>query len=223
MKNKKIAVFLAGCGHRDGSEIRESVATLYALSKFNVQVQSFSLNKLQYDVINHLTQEAQSGEKRNLLQEAARIARGTIEDVHALFEEFKDYHGIIFPGGYGVAKNLCNFALQGSQASVDPQIERLIQMFWEAKKPIGAICISPALVALALREIKLELTLGVKSEASAEIEKLGHRHFECNAYQIHIDEKNKIVTTPAYMLDQAPLHEIFQGIESLVQAVVQRA
>lgn len=221
---KKIAVVLCGSGYLDGSEIRESVATLWALSeqaaKTPLQVQCFAPDAEQHDVMNCLTGQAMP-EKRNMLVEAARIARGAVLPVSELLAA--EYDAVVLPGGYGAAKNLCTFAFKGSQGSVRPELQKILTSFHAAKKPIGAICISPALVALAFRGQGFELTVGAAGEAAGEIEKLGHRHVVCAANGCHVDSVNRVVTTPAYMYDDAPLHEIFEGIRKLVGEVVRLA
>jgi enhancing lycopene biosynthesis protein 2 len=215
---KHIAVVLSGSGYLDGSEIREAVATLWALSQQNVEVQCFAPDAAQADVVNTLTGKQVSGETRNMMVEAARIARGKIKPLDQL--SAKDFAAVILPGGYGAAKNLCTFATQGSQGTVRKDVQTVIETFYNAKKPIGAICIAPAIVALALKNKNIELTVGAPCEASQEIEKLGHKHIATQATEAHIDSKNRIITTAAYMFDDAPLHEIFTGVQKLVNETV---
>lgn len=211
---KRVAVLLCGSGYRDGSEIRESVGALWALSAEGASVQCFAPNAPQADVVNCLTGQT-AHESRNMLVEAARIARGQVKpasEFHA-----KDFDALVIPGGFGVAKNLCTFALKGSGGTVQKDAEFILTSMFDAKKPIAAICIAPALVALALKgRAKLELTVGEAGEAAQEIEKLGHRHFVTRPNQAHVDRAHKVVTTPAYMYDSAPLNEIFEGIRSAV-------
>ena len=214
---KNIAVILCGSGFKDGSEIRESVGVLWALSAAGVRAQCFSPDGDQADVINCLTGEP-TRDKRNMRVEAARIARG---EVRALTEfRVAEFDALIIPGGFGAAKNLCNFALQGSKGVVCSELQSALWALAKAGKPIGAVCIAPAILALTFRDKQLELTVGPLSETAQEIEKLGHKHVVCRANECHVDEKHKVVTTPAYMIDDAPLHEIFLGIEKLVRAVV---
>ncbi len=215
---KKVAVILCGSGFKDGSEIRESVGVLWALSALKAQVEIFAPDAPQVDVVNCLTLQPVPGERRNMLIEAARIARGQIKDVKEL--RSADFSALVIPGGFGVAKNLCTFASQGSQGEVRPEIKALIKDFHKSGKAIGAICIAPALVALALKGEGLELTLGAAGEAAQEIEKLGHKHFVTKANECHVDKKHKIVTSPAYMHDSAPLDEIFDGIRKAMTAVL---
>ena len=153
-----------------------------------------------------------------MMIEAARIARGEIRPATEL--KATDFDALIFPGGFGVAKNLCNFAVRGSKGTVCADIQKVIDDFSNSKKPIGAICIAPALIALAFKGEKLELTVGETGETSQEIEKLGHTHFVCAADQIHVDRVHNVVSTPAYMHDEAPLREIFSGIEKLVAEII---
>jgi enhancing lycopene biosynthesis protein 2 len=215
---KTIAVILSGCGYLDGAEIRESVATLWALSQHDVGVKIFAPDEPQLVVMNHYTGKA-TGETRNMLAEAARIARGKIEPLSQLPDH--DYDALIMPGGFGVAKNLCTFATEGARGKIlYKELQNDISSMHSHGKPIGAICISPALVGLVLKGKKLELTLGADTNEAEEMRKLGHTHFVTKPSEIHIDKKNKIVTTPAYMYDDAPINEVFEGIKKLVDEVI---
>lgn len=216
---KKIAVILCGSGYKDGSEIREAVGVLWALSQEPGLVQCFAPDAPQHDVVNGLTGEVVAGETRNMLVESARIARGDVLPLSALAA--RDYDAVILPGGFGAAKNLCTFAREGSNGSVLPALKGALEAFHAAGKPIGAVCIAPAILALAFKGAGLELTVGAPGQAAREIEKLGHRHEACAPSEAHVDAKNRVVSTPAYMYDDAPLHEIFTGIRLLTQAVVQ--
>ncbi|OFZ19751.1 MAG: isoprenoid biosynthesis protein ElbB [Bdellovibrionales bacterium GWB1_55_8] len=218
---KRIAVLLSGSGYLDGSEIRESVAVLWALSRAGAKVQCYAPDAAQLDVVNSMTGNCVSGESRNMLVESARIARGQALPLSSLAVNSSDFDGVIIPGGYGVAKNLCSFASLGAAGTVHADIEKVLLAMHRERKRIGAVCIAPALVALVFRGQGLELTVGEKSEASVEIEKLGHRHVVCAADSCHFDEQNQIASTPAYMCEQAPLHHIFEGIRKLVDRVVQ--
>lgn len=215
---KKIAVVLCGSGFKDGSEIRESVATLWALSQHHIQVQCFAPDALQYDVVNCLTGEVEKGETRNMLVESARIARGNVKALNQL--EMMQYHGLIIPGGFGAAKNLCTFAREGSKGSVLADLKKSLDQCMQMNKPIGAICIAPAIIGLAFKNLGLSLTVGARSEVALEIEKMGHKHIECQADQFHYDPKYRVATTPAYMFDDAPLHKVFAGIKGVVDQVV---
>lgn len=217
---KKVAVVLCGSGFKDGSEIRESVATLWALSQHPVEVQCFAPDAPQADVINCLTLKPMD-ESRNMLTEAARIARGKIFPLEKLSPT--EFSAILIPGGFGVAKNLCTFATEGSQGSVRPELRAALETFHTQKKPIGAICIAPAVVALVFQQQHFELTLGPKGEAAQEIEKLGHTHVEKKAHECHVDEGNRVVTSPAYMIDSASLADIFEGIRKTVHEVIRLA
>lgn len=213
---KKVAVLLCGSGFKDGSEIREAVATLHALSVEGIEAEIFSLNEAQADVVNCLTNEP-ANETRNQLVESARIARGKVKALETL--NVDDFSALIIPGGFGAAKNLCTFAFKGSQGQVTLLVEKAVKDFFEKQKPIGVICIAPAVVALALKGKGIELTVGEKSEASGEIEKLGHKAIYKAVHESHTDSKNRIVSTPAYMYDDAALKDVFTGIHSLVREV----
>lgn len=215
---KNIAVILAGCGYLDGAEIRESVLTLLALDTAGVNYKIFALDKDQHHVVNHLKGEEATSSPRNILEESARIARG---DVAALTQlDAENFDALVIPGGFGVAKNMCSFAFEGSAATVDELVLNKIKAFNAANKPIGAICISPALIALTIGDIAPTLTIGNNAEIASEVEKLGAKHVNCATSECVVDDKNKIVTTPAYMDDNAKLTDVFAGITKLVQNVV---
>jgi enhancing lycopene biosynthesis protein 2 len=218
---KKIAVVLCGSGYKDGSEIRESVGVLWALSQHSVEVQCFAPDAAQSDVVNCLTGHPMPDQTRNMLIESARIARGAVLPLSRL--DAKSYDAVIIPGGFGVAKNLCTFASEGSKGKVLPELKYILEQFHAQRKPIGAVCIAPVVVAMTFPNKGIELTLGGKSEASQELEKLGHRHVVCAANGCVTDSSYRIVTTPAYMYDQAKLSDIFTGIQKLTAEVVQLA
>lgn len=218
--SKRVAVLLSGCGVYDGSEIHEAVLTLLALDSHGAEIVCTAPNVEQRDVIDHLTGQTMA-EKRNVLVEAARIARGKIEDLARITPAVAD--ALIMPGGYGAAKNLCSYAVDGVRAKVHPEVARVIHEFVKARKPIGAICIAPVVVAAAFRDTKEiipTLTIGNDPKTILDISTMGADHVECSAREIIIDRKNKIVSTPAYMLAKGPA-ELYGGIEKLVKAVLE--
>lgn len=214
---KKVAVILSGCGYLDGSEIRESVLTLLALDTANIEYQIFAPDEPLFHVIDHVSGEITMTERRNILQEAARIARGKISLLHKL--DANEFDGLILPGGFGVAKNLSTFAFKGAEARVHGTVASILKAFHQNKKPIGAICISPALLALMFGELHPTITLGSDFNIAKEIEKTGSIHHVCQTSECVVDQQNLFVTTPAYMDDQAPLKDIYAGITSLVNAM----
>ena len=216
---KKIAVVLSGCGHRDGSEITESVSLLIGLHQAGAEVHCFAPD-IQIPITNHINGEAQ-GEKRSLLTEAARIARGHIQSLDKLHA--KDFDAVVFPGGYGAAKNLCNWAEKGAQCEVNPDVKRVILEFHSASKPIGALCIAPVLVAKVLGDKKVTVTIGDDAATAAEIEKTGAIHEECPVNDYITDRESKVVTTPAYMYGDAKPNEVFAGIFGLAHEIVEWA
>ena len=213
---KKIGVVLSGCGVADGSEIHEAVFTLLAIDRMGAEAVCMAPNA-DFPATNHLLMQ-ESGEKRNALVESARIARGKIQDIKEIKADQLD--AIIFPGGFGAAKNLCDFAMQGAAASVHPEVTRLVREMVVAKKPIGAICIAPALIAAVLgKELEPTLTIGNDSGTAAEIVKTGARHQDCVVSEFVIDRKNRIVSTPAYML-ATHISEVCDGIDRCVREVI---
>ena len=212
----KIGVLLAGCGVNDGSEIHEAVLTMLALDQLGVERLCLAPNIKQRDVVNHLSGQAVS-ETRNVLVESARIARGEISDLADV--SVADIDAVILPGGFGAAKNLSDFAVAGAQTEVHPEVLRLLQEMHKAKKPIGAICIAPAVLARALGVFKPELTIGNDLATAKILESFGARHHDCSVDEIIVDQRNRLVTTPAYMLGPG-LREIVTGIDKLVRQVV---
>lgn len=215
----KVAVVLSGCGHKDGAEIREAVLALLALDKQDATVTIFAPNIAQRDVVNHLTGEP-TNESRNVLVEAARIARGTIQDLKSAKAE--SFDALVLPGGFGAAKNLSDLAIKGKDCTVLPELKNFILGFMKAEKPIGAICIAPAVLAAAVRgnttKGKAHVTLGDEKEGAL-IEALDGIHHPCPTRGIVIDDANHIVSTPAYMRE-ARLAEVAVVIEQLVAAVL---
>lgn len=216
---KKIAVVIAGCGHQDGAEITETVSLLIALHKAGAQVECFAPNQ-DFEVVNHISRSA-TGEKRNVLIEAARICRGKIADLETL--NSKDFDALCFAGGSGVAKNLCSWASEGAKCSVNPAVEKNILEFFEQSKPIGAICIAPVLLAKVLGKKKVTITIGDDPNVIAEIKKTGAQHEECPVDDYLTDRECKVVTTPAYMYDNASPHHVFEGIFGLAHELVEWA
>jgi len=215
----KVGVLLSGCGVFDGAEIHEAVLTLLALDRAGAEIVCMAPNVDQAHVINHLTQEV-TAETRNVLVESARIARGEIKDLKDV--QAGDLDALIMPGGFGAAKNLSDFAFKGPQATVHPEVKRLLTDLAAAGKPIGAICIAPATLTKALADRKPEVTIGTDAGTASAIEAMGGRHKSCTVDMIHLDAGNKLVSTPAYMLGPG-IKEVAQGIEKLVARVVELA
>lgn len=216
---KKVAVVLSGCGFKDGSEITEAVSLLIGLNQAGAEVSCFAPD-IQIPVTDHLTGKP-SGETRSLLTEAARIARGHITSLDKLHA--KDFDAVAFPGGYGAAKNLCNWAEKGAQCEVNPEVKRVILDFYNSSKPIGALCIAPVVVAKVLGDKKVTVTIGDDAETAAEIQKTGAIHEECPVNDYITDRETKVVTTPAYMYGDAKPNEVFAGIFGLAHELVEWA
>jgi enhancing lycopene biosynthesis protein 2 len=211
---KRFAIVLAGSGVYDGSEIHEATLSMYAVASKGATYELFAPDIDQHHVINHLTGE-EMPEKRNVLIESARIARGQIKDLKEF--QAKDFDALLFPGGFGAAKNLCDFAIKGVDCHIEHEVERSIRSMHEQNKPIGAICISPVLLARLLPDV--ELTIGQDKGTLQAIEKMGAKHKETTHGELVIDQKNKVVTTPCYMLD-ANIKQIGDGAFNIVEAML---
>ena len=213
---KKFAVILAGCGHKDGSEINEAVSLLLAISQHQCEYQCFAPNRLQADVIDHLAGKAVN-EERNIMVEAARIARGNLLPL----EQFKaeDYDALFFPGGFGAAKNLCDYAFKGVAMEVQPDVARVILEMHEAKKPIGAQCIAPVMLARLIPDVCV--TLGAEGTPETDnVRAWGANHVQTEHGDVCADNEELVFTTPAFMLD-ATLKDVYDGAYNLVEAVLE--
>lgn len=215
---RKIAVCLSGCGVFDGAEIHESVLTLLALDQAGAKAVCCAPDAPQAGVVNHLTNKPGEG-SRNVLVESARIARGDIKNLKDV--RAADVDALIFPGGFGAAKNLCTFAVDGPKCRANPEVARLVGEMLAAKKPVGAICIAPAMLARILgeKDIHAKLTIGTDTGTAAAIGEMGCEHVNCAARDMVVDERHKIVSTPAYMLGKGPA-EVFEGIRKAVDEVL---
>ncbi len=211
----KFAVILSGSGVFDGAEIHEATMTLYAIAKNGGTYQVFAPSIEQAHVINHITGEKMQ-ETRNVLVESARIARGKANDL----SEFKadNYDALIFPGGFGVAKNLSDFAFKGPACEINSEVENAVKAMAEQNKPIGALCIAPVIIAKILD--KAEVTIGTEPQMVSAIEKMGGTHKETTHGEVIKDEKYNLYTTPCYMLD-ATIVDIADGAMNIVKAMME--
>jgi len=216
---KKIGVVLSGCGVYDGSEIHEAVLTLLAIDRNGAEAVCMAPD-MELAEVDHLAGQP-TGAKRNVLVESARIARGKIRNIAGV--KSGELDAIVFPGGFGAAKNLCDFAQKGADASIQPDVARLLKEMAVARKPIGAICIAPALIAATLgKEYAPEVTIGNDEGTAAAINATGSKHLNCPVREFVVDSKNRIVSTPAYMLAGC-ISEAAEGIEKTVKAVLEMA
>ena len=214
---KRIGVVLSGCGVRDGSEIHEAVLTLLAIDRNGAKAVCLAPD-MELNEVNHLTMQ-ETGAKRNVLVESARIARGEISDLKKV--SASDLDALVLPGGFGAAKNLCTFAFEGDKGSVQPDLLLLVRAMAAAKKPICAICIAPTVLALALgRDLAPQLTIGNDQGTAQAIDATGSRHVDCPVDQFVVDRENLVVSTPAYML-AGSIGEAAEGIEKAIKATLE--
>lgn len=208
-----VAVVLSGCGYLDGAEVQEAVFTLLFLDRAGHRVTCFAPDRDQMHVVDHQSGDVQQ-ESRNVRIEAARITRGNVAPLTEA--DLDDFDALVMPGGYGVAKNLSSFATEGTDATVDPDLARLIGQARDGSKPIVAICIAPAVMALALRDKGgATLTIGNDADTATALESLGSTHCACASTEVAVDDVRKIVSTPAYMLQEGPA-AVAQGIERAI-------
>ncbi len=214
----KVGVVLAGCGVMDGSEIHEAVCTLLALSQAGAEYKCMAPNTNQMHVVDHVKGQPVPGQTRNVLVESARIARGDIvalQDVNVA-----DYDAFIFPGGFGAAKNLCTFAFEGEDCSVQRDVDRLVREAHAAGKPLAFVCIAPVIAAKILgQETAAKLTIGDDADTAGAINTMGGSHVECPVTEVVIDDAHKIVSTPAYMKAQS-VAEVYAGVKRTVDEIL---
>lgn len=214
---KRIGVMLSGCGVYDGSEIHEAVLAMLAIQRAGAEAVCMAPDIKQMHVINHFTGQTESDRQRDVLAESARIARGKVVDVATI--DAQDIDGLVIPGGYGAAKNLCDFAVKGADCTVNPDVEELIREMVDKGKPVAAICIAPALLARVLGGLSPRLTIGNDPDTAAALTAMGAQHVECAVDGVVVDEKNRLVSTPAYMLAEH-IDEAATGIEKTVRQLL---
>ncbi len=215
LMNKTFGVILSGCGHQDGAEIHEATLTLWAIHKNGADYQCFAPDILQHHVLNHITGK-EMGEQRNVLIEAARIARGNIKPLAEYRAEIFD--GLVIPGGFGAAKNLCTYAADGPECTVNEDVAEAVRSTHRAKKPIGALCIAPVILARVLG--KGTMTIGQDQTTAGHLAALGASPVPTWQGEIAVDTANKIVTTPCYMLNSR-VDQIGKGADNLIRAMVE--
>ncbi len=215
---KKIAIVLSGCGHKDGSEITETVSTLIALGQNQATATYFGPDK-SVPCVEHI--EDQPCGERSILSESTRITRSPVLPINELNPD--DYDGIVFPGGFGAALHLSSWANEGAKCQVLPDVVRVIQGFHSQSKPIGAMCVAPVLIAKVLGGEDVTITVGSDAETISEIEKTGSHHEICDVTDYITDRANKVVTTPAYMYKNARPEQVFMGISGMIKELVEMA
>lgn len=213
-EKKKIAVVLSGSGVYDGAEIHEATLTMLAIARQGSSYEIFAPNIEQAHVINHLTGE-EMPETRNVLVESARIARGKIADLSTY--QANAFDALVFPGGFGAAKNLSTFAFEGPDCQVNPDVQEAVKQTVQAGKPIGALCIAPAVIARILKDVKV--TIGNDSGTAGAIERMGGTHANTTHGEVIFDSKYKVYSTPCYMLD-ASIDQIADGADNIIRAIL---
>ena len=213
---KKFAIVLAGCGVYDGAEIHEAVMSMYAVVKNGAEYKLFAPDIAQHHVVNHLTGE-EMPESRNVLVESARIARGKIQELTEL--DLRDFDALLFPGGFGVAKNLCSYAFKGADCEIHPQVSKIIRDALSLRKPIGALCISPVLIAKILGDVTI--TVGPDEDDAVNVKNMGAKHIVTKPGDVIIDEKHRVFTTPCYQLD-SNIVQIAEGADNIVKEMLKQ-
>lgn len=221
----KIGVLLSGCGVNDGAEIHESVISLLAIQEMGWDYQCISIDAPQHHVVNHLNGEVMQ-ESRNMLIEAARIARGSILSINDV--EPADLDALIIPGGFGSAKNFTKWAFHGPDCDIIPEVKLLLVNMVNVGKPIVALCISPVVLAKAFQGSGIHPTLSVGTsleatpydilEISEALESIGADVHQKSISEIQVDIKNRIICAPCYMME-ATLPEIHANIKQALVAL----
>ena len=217
MSNKKFALILAGCGVYDGSEIHETTLSMYAIAKRNCAYEIYAPDVEQHHVVNHITGD-EMDEKRNVLIESARIARGKIKPMNEF--DASQFDILLIPGGFGAAKNLSTYGFKGVDLTVNEQVAKAVRDMVNQEKPIGALCMSPVIIAKVLRNVKL--TIGSDQTTKKDIVTMGSEHVDTTHGQVIVDEKYKVATTPCYMLEGS-IDQIGLGAENVVDKLIEMA
>ena len=214
MPTKRFAVILAGAGKLDGNDLHEAVLLLAAVARHGATYQCFAPDVEQHEVVDHLTGNPMP-ERRSVLRESARIARGDVKPLSAF--RANDFDGLLMPGGYGVAKNLCTYAFAGENCTVNAEVAAAIKEMHAQGKPIGAMCIAPIVLAKVLGHGTI--TLGQPSETSRDAQKMGMTLQSSGHGQVVVDKVNHLYTTPCYMLDST-IADIWDGADALITAIM---
>ena len=217
MNQTNVGVILSGAGYLDGAEIQEATLTLYFLDRMGVNVECFSVDQDQHHVVDHKISEPVEG-TRNVLAESARIARGRVADIETA--DIDQLDALILPGGFGVAKNLSDFAVNGDQLNVHSAVSRLVRACYQQQKPLGFICIAPVLAAALIPGVSV--TIGNDADTAAAIQSLGATHINKSVREVVIDQSNRVISTPAYMYGDASISDVATGIEQLVSGVLEQ-
>jgi enhancing lycopene biosynthesis protein 2 len=208
---KRVAFVMSGCGNKDGTEIHEGVSALIALDRAGYDVICLAPDIEQGSSLDYISNQPLDN-RRNALQESARIARGDIRPLSTLRDD--EYDLVVFPGGFGAATTLCTFADDGADCEVNPEVRNLVEKAYSDGKPIAAMCIAPVLLARCLPGVTV--TIGNDRGTASAIESMGAIHVDCSSAEAVRDTANRIVTTPAYMLASGPA-EVFRGAERMVE------
>lgn len=210
----RFAVVLSGCGHRDGAEIQEAVLTLLAIDRAGAGYDAFAPDIAQRFVFDHYAQQT-SDETRNVLVESARIARGAIKPLPAY--DPAAYDALVVPGGFGAALNLSSFGVDGPEMHVDPSVRKAVLDTHEAKKPIGMLCVAPAILAHLIPGASI--TMGSDPGAISAVQAMGAQHQVTTHGEVVVDAAHRLYTTPCYMLD-ATIGQIADGAQNLIRAIL---
>lgn len=208
----KAAVILSGCGVFDGSEIQESVLCFLALREYGHTYDCYAPDR-GMTVISHITKKPMG--QRNVLEESARIARGDIYDLHLL--DPSKYDLLIIPGGMGVGKNLSTFIDEQEHCDVLIDLTKVVRAFFDAKKPIVAICMGPVILAKALSSKGcFKLTLGKGAENMAVLKKMGMDPVAAAGDEMVQD--GTLYTAPGYY-EASSLDQIYHSLRKIFDAL----
>ena len=214
--SKKVAIILSGCGGLDGSEIGETICSILALEGGGFSWKAFSMDKLQKKVISALSMK-EMNEKRNMMEESARITHGKIEDISKL--EVNEFDVLWLPGGYGMVCSFSDIGEKGENGSVSSEISTVIKKFHEQKKIIVGICIAPSVIAKSLEKVQLTITLGEAENFYSLLKRLGHNPKKVTSSEFIYDKEHKIYSTPAYMDKNASCLKIFHTCQKIVGSI----
>jgi enhancing lycopene biosynthesis protein 2 len=228
---KRVAVILSGCGHRDGSDVAETMLAFLMLDRAGAKVICAAPDAEQREVVDHLmdaaasaiatpTAAATSSVPRNARVEAARLAPGEVLPLAAL--DPNRLEGLFIPSGRGVATLLSDYAEKGALCAVDPDLARVMKALLAAKKPMGFVGLAAVLAARVLGPVAgVRLTLGSKAVVAAKHAAVMGADVRPGAIDdVIADERARVYSTPGLEAEGARLAQVAKAIEKLARALV---
>jgi enhancing lycopene biosynthesis protein 2 len=218
IRKRKVWVLLAGSGLHDGTEVHEAALVQLALARLGASVAFCAPEVAQAHVIDHLRGDVSRAESRSVLIESARIARGPVESLATL--DPASVEALVIPGGYGVVKNLCDYAFCAREAKLEKSVAALIEHTSKRGVPIASMCMANVLVARALGHRGVRLSLGWDAMLDADCAAWGARVVKSTAKLAVIDRDVRVASTSAFS-GSSDISIVAEGIERTIRAALE--